>query len=122
MRHVFRKRWYFFIPLFVLAIFGFGYITMLLWNALLPHLFHFPLINFWEAAGLLILTRLLFSGCGSHHRGMHHQHFNNNMREKWMNMSPEEREKFFKQRFHRNFWVCNDSNNKCNESSSSPNE
>ena len=34
--------------------------TMLLWNALLPHLFSTPHINLYEAVGINILSGILF--------------------------------------------------------------
>ena len=34
--------------------------TMLLWNALLPHLFNTPTINLYEAVGINILSGILF--------------------------------------------------------------
>lgn len=36
--------------------------TMLLWNAVMPELFHVPAISFWQALGLLLLSGLLFRG------------------------------------------------------------
>ena len=87
----------------LLAIAGFSVITMLLWNELLPRIFGITSINFWQAAGLLVLTRVLFSGIGGHftHMGrMMHGH-KNPIREKWMKMTPEERKDFmFKKRHH----------------------
>jgi hypothetical protein len=32
----------------------------LLWNLLLPNLFHFPAINIWQAWGLCVLFSILF--------------------------------------------------------------
>ena len=107
MKHFCRRMWYF-APLIILAFAGFIYITMLLWNGLLPVLFHLPPITFWQAAGLMILTRLLFSGV-RHHKDWHHNH----MREKWMNMTSEERSKFREHlKFHRRPWTegCCDDN------------
>jgi hypothetical protein len=49
----------------LVSVSAFGTVTMLLWNALLPVFFKLPAIGFWQAIGLLILTRLLFSGIGS---------------------------------------------------------
>jgi len=45
------------IPFFFLAV----WIVMLLWNALLPDIFGLPVITFWQAAGIKILFRLLFT-------------------------------------------------------------
>lgn len=56
----------------ILAIFGFGFVTMLLWNWLVPTLFSGPIITYWQALGLLVLSKLLFSGGhGSHHKNGH---------------------------------------------------
>lgn len=80
-----------FIVLAIAGVFVFGGVVMLLWNALLPALFHFPLINFWQALGLLLLTKILFGGFrGGGPRGP----WKDKMKQKWMNMTPEERERF----------------------------
>jgi hypothetical protein len=68
-----------------------GCAVMLLWNALLPRLAGLPPVNFWEAAGLLILARILFGGLGG--TGWHHGH-KNPFKEKWLHMSDEERKEF----------------------------
>jgi hypothetical protein len=78
-------------PIFLAAIAGFGFITMLLWNALLPELFHLPQISFWQAVGLLILSRLLF---GFRPWNGRHNHRIGHLREKWEHMSPQERDEF----------------------------
>ena len=36
----------------------------LLWNWLLPSLFGWRLITFWQALGILVLCRILFGGLG----------------------------------------------------------
>lgn len=81
---------------FLLAVAGlavFSSIVLLLWNALLPELFHLPVIGFWQAAGLLILAKILFGsfrgGCGGFGGRWRHK-----MQQRWMDMSPEERERF----------------------------
>ena len=81
---------------FLLALAGlavFTSIVLLLWNALLPALFHLPVIGFWQAAGLLILSKILFGGfrggCGGFGGRWRHK-----MQQRWMDMSPEERERF----------------------------
>lgn len=75
-----------FAPLFVAAL---SFVVMLLWNALIPSLFAGPLIGFWQAAGLLVLCRLLFGGFrprGGPHHGWRQR--------AWHRMSPEERDRF----------------------------
>ncbi|MDR2210966.1 MAG: hypothetical protein LBO65_05785 [Spirochaetaceae bacterium] len=73
-----------------------GCAVMLLWNALLPRIAGLRPLTFWEAAGLLILVRILFGGTG----GMmwHHGH-KNPFKDKWLHMSDEERREFAA-RFH----------------------
>lgn len=83
-----------FIPLIVLAFIGFGYVTMLLWNSLMPVIFKLPDITFWQAIGLLILFRLLFGMGHGHHGNWHNRYRSRRFREKWEKMSPEERERF----------------------------
>ncbi len=46
-----------------------GYVTMSLWNVLLPALFSWPTISFWQAVGILILARLLTGRFSSGYRG-----------------------------------------------------
>ena len=48
-----------FIPAF-LALFGF--LTMWLWNWLMPTIFKLPTIGFWQAVGILVLSHILFRG------------------------------------------------------------
>jgi hypothetical protein len=86
-----------FVGVIVLSVCLFSVSTMLLWNWLMPRLFDTPVINFWEAAGLLILARLLF---GWSHFKSHHPH---HAKSKWHKMTPEERQAFcskFKRAFH----------------------
>jgi len=47
------------------------YVTMSLWNSLIPALFHGPLLTFWQTAGLFILSKILLTGVapGNHGHG-----------------------------------------------------
>lgn len=47
------------------AMFLFVWLIMLLWNALIPELFNGPVLSYWQAAGILILSKILLSGFGS---------------------------------------------------------
>lgn len=51
----------------VAAVFGFTFVVMWLWNWLVPELFHGPVIGYWQTLGLLILSKILFSGFGGGH-------------------------------------------------------
>jgi hypothetical protein len=91
------------------AVAGFGAVVMLLWNTLVPGIFGLAVLNFWQALGLLVLARLFFGSFGGKHRmaaGMHahaHHHHHNHLREKWMNMTREERCEFIRNRHKRGF-------------------
>jgi hypothetical protein len=80
--------------LMVLFVALFTYGTMLLWNALIPQLFAGPVLTFWQAAGLLILSKILFGGFrkGGGWRGGHFMQ--QRWKEKMARMTPEEKEKF----------------------------
>jgi hypothetical protein len=63
-----KKR--FWIPLVIIVAIGiFSLLLLILWNWLMPVIFNLPLINFYQAFGLLLLSKILFSGI--HHRGRH---------------------------------------------------
>ena len=83
----------------VAAVSGFSLAVMLLWNAIIPGILGLTIITFWQALGLLVLSRLLFGGFGhGRGRGFCGMHNRNAIREKWMNMTPEERKEFVKRR------------------------
>jgi len=95
------------------AIAVFGVVVMLLWNMLMTRIFALPVLNYCQAVGLLVLARVLFGGIGHGvgRRGIFgsgedrlFQH-GNKLREKWMNMSADERKEFIEKekdffRFH----------------------
>lgn len=94
-----------FIPLIIGGIALFAYITMLLWNALLPEIFNVAAIGFWQAAGLLVLARLFFGFGHSGKWGGHGPYISRDVRNKIRNMSPEERREFFmKMQYERGMW------------------
>jgi hypothetical protein len=78
-----------FLTFALVAIAAFSFVVMSLWNALVPVLFHGPSLNFWQAAGLLILSRILVGGLRG--RGWHGHWRERMWRERWANMTPEER-------------------------------
>lgn len=51
----------------------FGVLVQHLWNWLLPTLFKLPLITFWQAVGLVLLSRLLFGNVGGGGRSCCHK-------------------------------------------------
>jgi hypothetical protein len=90
------KKLIFIAPLAILGILLFmfigGEIVLHLWNWLLPPLFGWPQITFWQALGLLVLCRILFGGSGW--RGSPRSNVRRRMAERCESMTPEERERF----------------------------
>ncbi len=48
----------------VAAMILFTFAVMWLWNWLVPELFSGPILTYWQTLGLLVLTKILFSGMG----------------------------------------------------------
>jgi hypothetical protein len=89
-----KKKWIFWVAppgLLIFIALG-GEIVMHLWNWLLPAIFGWRQIGFWQALGMLALCRILFGGFGGggsnrcEHKGKSPEH--------WDQMTPDEREKF----------------------------
>lgn len=90
----YRRRFPFFL-LFPVFFLGAAALVMLLWNAILPDVIQVKEISYLQAIGLLVLSRILFGGFrGSHRSSRHYRRPIGNLREKWMNMSDEEKAKF----------------------------
>ncbi len=97
------KRLIFIAPLAILGLLLFvaigGEIVLHLWNWLLPPLFGFRQITFWQAIGILALCRILFGGFGltgsgrSNVRSRMADRMADRMAERWEHMTPEERER-----------------------------
>jgi hypothetical protein len=90
-----RKKWFFIVPAalvgILLFIFVGGESVLLLWNWLLPPLFGWRMITFWQALGILALCRILFGRIGG--RGFRRSNFSRRMNGRCERMSPEERER-----------------------------
>lgn len=87
-----RQKFWILAPfLFGAALFFFGWIVMLLWNAILPAVLGVKALTFWQGLGLLVLCRLLFGGLGS--RGMHRQKRGGKWGKDWSHLNDAEREK-----------------------------
>jgi hypothetical protein len=78
-----------FIGLFVIGVAVFSWIVMLLWNALLPGLFGAPPLRYLQAAGLLVLSRILLGGLRGHHGPWRH----GGWRHRWESLTEEERQR-----------------------------
>jgi hypothetical protein len=88
-----KKKLFWFAPAAIVGIALFmglgGWIVMHLWNWLLPALFGWRMISFWQALGMLVLCRILFGGV--HGPGWHRSR--RPWGGRWDHMAPEERER-----------------------------
>jgi hypothetical protein len=81
------------IALFVTAaVLVFGFVVKSLWNVLIPPIFGWHTITFWQALGLLLLSKILFGGF-HRHGGRHNNRWKQSMRDRWEKMTPEERDR-----------------------------
>jgi len=76
----------------IVAIAVFSFVTMELWNWLMPALFGLRAITWVQALGLLVLCRLLFGGFRGRQGGG--RRWKREMEQRWGQMTPEERERF----------------------------
>ena len=101
MKKVFYKGRFILIPLAAAAFLSVvSFAVMTLWNCLIPGIFGFSVITFWQAMGLFVLSKLLFGfgrgggrGCGPCGGGRA-PWMRWKMKERLANMSPEERDAF----------------------------
>ena len=94
-QNICKRKKCFFIPLIIIGVFVISAIVMLLWNHVVPLIFPLPFITYWQAMGLLLLSRILFGGWSyqrhlDHIGHPHHEAF----KEKLMEMSEDEKMKF----------------------------
>jgi hypothetical protein len=71
----------------------FGLVVMFLWNWLMPVIFALPVITFWQAWGLVLLSHILFKSFNHSHRphpvpegcdsGEWKDHFRDHMHHHW---------------------------------------
>ena len=87
-----RRAWLPFAILFgIAALFLFPLLVKALWNWLMPAVFHLGMITYWQALGILVLSKILFGGFRG--RPGPHRYWRRRMMERWAHMTPEEREK-----------------------------
>ena len=100
-----KRKWMWIAPFAVLGMLVFiaigGEVVRLLWNWLLPPLFGWREITFWQGIGLLALCRILFGGFrlhGGRPRGHGRFHLVDRLADRigdrFDAMTPEERERF----------------------------
>ncbi|MBN1130165.1 MAG: hypothetical protein JXA71_14330 [Chitinispirillaceae bacterium] len=62
----------------------FGWLVMLLWNWLMPSLFGIKTVTYWQAFGITILAKILFSGFhGDHGKNRHADHIHRKVDSRW---------------------------------------
>lgn len=81
-----------------LGVFLFSGVVMLLWNNILPSVLHVGVITFWQAMGIIALSKILFGGF--RRPAMAGGWWRKRMRMKWESMTPEEKEKFRSRMHH----------------------
>ena len=90
-----KKKWLWYVPVGIIACIAFaalgGYVVMQLWNWLVPTIFGWHLLTFWQALALLTLCRILFGGHGGGFRRLRDRR--RGRFEQWEKLTPEEREK-----------------------------
>lgn len=82
-------------------------VVMTLWNWLIPSIFVAgPEITYWQALGVLVLSKILFGGFKHHPKppfsSSSRAHWKNKFSEKWSCMDPEKKEKI-KKHIHSKF-------------------
>ncbi|MCI2088474.1 MAG: hypothetical protein LKK21_09465 [Prevotella sp.] len=81
----------------------FSVAVMLLWNWLMPVIFGLTVINFWQALGLLLLSRILFGSFRFGRSGIGHYIKNRQVSQKWKEMSDDQRREFMRRRYQYGF-------------------
>lgn len=66
------------------------WVMMLLWNAILPEVIGVNEVTYWQAAGIFILSKILFGGF----KGGGHKYKKQQYKEKFMNLTDEQKETF----------------------------
>lgn len=87
------------------AVVLFTFLVMWLWNWLMPAIFGLGIITFWQAAGILVLSKILFSGSGhgkSWHNDRRKKYWHSRFKEKWEHI-PEEKKREFTEKMNEKF-------------------
>ena len=75
----------------------FTFVVMWLWNWLMPEVFNLGMVTFWQAAGLLLLSKIFFSGTGhsrSWHSDRRKKYWRSRFEEKWKRIPEDKKEEF----------------------------
>lgn len=82
----------------------FGWLVMYLWNAVLVPATGAGLVTYWQAIGILVLSRILVGGFGGGNKRHDSDWY---WKRKWMRMTPDEKAQFrekWRQRFGSEFF------------------
>ena len=82
-----------------------GFVFMWLWNWLMPEIFGWGAINFWQSVGLILMGKILFGFSKGHSRHKHCKHcggkgqhkssyWRDHYRKKMAGMTPEQRAQY----------------------------
>lgn len=101
-----KKKFGFIFLAIIALIFLLVWLVQWLWNLLLPEIIGVKSITYWQAFGILVLSKILFGGFkfNKHNRKFDFRNpsFRENMRERMSNLSDEDKERFreeWKKRF-----------------------
>jgi hypothetical protein len=86
----------FFFPLLIAGLFAISAVVMLLWNWILPGISSMLPLTYWQAMGLFLLCRILFGGFrfARHHHGHRPPYAQPEFKDKFMEMTDEEKLQF----------------------------
>jgi len=93
MKKFWIKKAMMFLLILIAAMVVFGFVVMGLWNAILPAVIGVKTINFVQALGILLLSKILFGGFGGG-RWRGSSAWKQKMKQRWDGMSPAEKEQF----------------------------
>ncbi len=68
------------VTIVALFAFLFGKLVQFLWNSTITDIFNLQEISYWQAVGILLLSRILVGGMG-HCKNSHHDHWHKHGRE-----------------------------------------